>query len=56
MDSLNQVEFLDEIAYISHYANALWKLIESTILLLAIVDQIGYFNLGLTTSLGERKL
>ena len=54
--SAKRVKFLDEAVLISLHANALWKDMNISLLLLAIVGQIGFFSLHKSTSLGEGKI
>ena len=57
MNIVTQVQILDETVCISHSANALVKGMYLTILFLAIKRRGDWaFNLGIATSLGERKL
>ena len=56
MDMATQVQILDKTVCISNNANTLAKDMNPIILLQAIVGQIGLFNLGMATGLGERKL
>ena len=59
MDIANWVQILDKAVCISHRANTLEKGMSPTILPLVMgktAGQIGLFNLGMATGLGERKL
>ena len=58
MDMATRVRIIYEAFCISHNANTSGKGMNPTILPLAmskIVEQIGHFNLGMTTDLGEGK-
>ena len=59
MDTVTQVQILDETDCISHSINTLGKGMNPIILLPGmgkIVGQTGFFSLGEATSLGEGKL
>ena len=59
MDSVTRVQILEEAVYHLHRANTLWKGMNLTILPSAMYElweKSGLFNLGMATSLEERKL
>ena len=59
MDTMTQVQILEETVCISHSTNTLGKSMNQTILPPAmdkIVDHTGFFSLGMAPSLEEGKL
>ena len=59
MDTVIQVQILNEAVCVSHFSNTLGKSMNPTIFspaMCKIVGQTGFFILGMDTSLRERKL